>query len=201
MKKSRLMGIAFLMMGSVGAAAAMTAMVPPSESRFEKERLDIRADLSKAESHSDNLAAWKEELKADRKADLKGDVIVDKKEIAKAKADVVRDRKYLKADKKDLERDYALAVKEQKKAARESRSDLHEAKQDVRADLRSNNDIAIKSDAAEVAVLIRQANREEAAVADLTSDFKAERATVREEIRQSKARSKGKDYNSTAFAE
>jgi hypothetical protein len=159
---------------------------PPGSGRFQKERHDIRADLSNIQQGKLELKALKAEKKADKKAGLKEEVIVDRKEIAKTKADLLRDKRYLIADKKDLKRDYRLMVKEEREEAKGKGSDLASAKAQLRKDLRTKNSEAIEKDAAVVATLMRSHNAQVAALEDLKEDREADWYAVNQEIKDSR---------------
>jgi hypothetical protein len=153
MKAIKIKALIIGMMVATGAVTLAKTMEPdltPSPNKYLKERQDIRSDLRNINANKTELADLKAELKADKKAKLKMDVIVDKKEIAKTKADLQHSKRYLKADLKDLKRDHCLAVKEERKNVAAKRQALNEAKRDVRKDLRTDNTVALNQDAAEV---------------------------------------------------
>jgi hypothetical protein len=158
----------------------------PSSNKYLKEHQDIRKDLKGINANRNEIASLKAELKADRKAKLKTDVIVDKKEITKSKADLRANKAYLRADKKDLMRDRRLAVKEERKNVCEQRMALNDAKRQLRKDLRTDNAVLIHDDA--VAVTRHMAKYEVAKIAlrDEKIDRNNDMLAVNDEIRASK---------------
>lgn len=172
--------------GALALAKHKDADPNPPSRKYLTEHQAIRKDLKRIDANRTAIASLKAELKADRKAKLKSDVIVDKKELAKTKADLRADKAYLKADKKDLLRVRRLAVKEERSNVCEKRTALNDAKKALRKDLRTDNAILIHGDAAAVTRLMVKYEAAKIALHEEKIDRNNDVIALNDEIRASK---------------
>lgn len=193
MKALRIKALATAMIIGTGAFAWSIAGPNPS-GNFSKEHTDIANSLDRTDYNRAQLEALKVELKADKKADRKMEVIMDKKEIAKTKADIQRDKAHIKADKQDIKRDYRLAIKEHRALVADNCKALKTAKKELRRDVRNENTVWINHDAEQVTEWIRRHEDSKAALADLKADRNNDMLYVNSEIRASKAQFAGTTY-------
>jgi hypothetical protein len=184
--KVKVLAFAFVVaMGAitVGKAIATEEPNPRTSSKFSKDHREIQTDLQNIEQHRAEIADLKAELKADKKAGNKMEVIIDKKEITKAKADLKRDKTYLRADKKDLRKDHCLVIKEQRKEVAENRQALREAKRQLRHDLREDNAFLVEQSAADVSRLMVETENSKLTLVEYKIDRNNEMIAVNQDIR------------------
>jgi hypothetical protein len=136
------LGLKALTVGLLTAVFATAGPLTNVPARFEKENADIRKDITEIRSVRVKILTLQKELKADKKADLKGDVIKDRKNLKKLKADLKRAKKYLRADKKDLVCDYRLAMKEQKSIVKDDKTRLRYAQREQKRHIK-NGDLSL----------------------------------------------------------
>ena len=196
MKRLRLKSLA--VGGLLTVSVVILALSPPrlGTERFQLEKNDIQEDLAGIQHHRSELATFKAQKKADKKAGNDMAVIADKKEIKKAKADLKRDKVYLRADKKDLKQDYRLTIREQKQELRSAEVQLSKAKGELRSALRQNDVASIKPASSEVTRLINARSTDKAMLTNLRSDRHEDLAAVNDAIGEANGQFAG-----TLFAE
>lgn len=159
----------------------------PSTKEFLKAHGSIHNDLRSMEYSRNEIKALKAELKADRKADRKLEVVADQRELAKSKADLVAAKKYLKADKKELLRAHRHEIKDARDEVAYNRAALHDAKKQLRKDLRTDNGVCVNPDAATVTRLMVKQEAAKLALNELKIERNNDKIALNEGIRDSQA--------------
>lgn len=96
------------------------------------EYKDMQVALDAIDESQARIEFYKQEKKANRKADKTIALHMSKKELRKARVDLAKEKAYLRIDKRDLKKDQKVAMKEERKEVRAAKKDLRQAKRKKR---------------------------------------------------------------------
>lgn len=170
---------------------AENSMAPASSpnGRFEKENMDIRSDISSMTMHKERVQAMKDQLKADKEADRKMDVLRDKKELEKAKAELKRDKSFLSSDKRDLKCDHQLVINERRKEIRNQKNAVADSKKDLDKAIANGDETRAQEYTAKTVRLQKEVNSSEAALERDKKDMDDNMMAVNKAIKSSEEKS------------
>lgn len=149
-----------------------------SASAFQKDKADIKEDISNISYRKSHIISLTEKVKSDKSNGNELAVIKDQKELMRTKADLMRDKMYLMTDKCDLKKDHKLAIKNQKELIKKDEANLKESRN------RLKNGTSAESNAS-VTRYENELARHKTELKEVQKKSKADMTAVNDEIKKS----------------